>query len=807
MRRSVLILLGFIVAFVVSAQKVSIKAVDCDAATVFRDLMEQTGKNFVYSSEILDGLRITADFKNMPLRRALHRIFYDTDIRFRIKGNDVILTRRGKNKKIEKIPGNPAINQADVKDQIKPRMLQEVIVLSRLESPAVETVETGARKLTPADMDNVPTMAGERDVIKALTMQPGVTEGTAGVAGMNVHGGGADENLYMLDNVPLYHVNHLGGMFSAFNTEAVRYIDFFKSSVPVRYDGRLSSFLDVRTRNGSPDGRHGSVRLGTSIGSVNLDGPIGSRTTYMLSLRRTWADLIASPVIALTGDDDEEDIDSHYHFTDLNVKISHRFTDRATGYVSAYFGEDKLKSGSRKNFDSDVTGFSDDVRRHFHWGNFVAQTGLNYRFSSVMSAEFTAAHTRYFSWMKYNGTLADRRDDRETVTHTRLRTDNNINDWIFRADFDLMAAETSRLRFGVGYTLHSFLPAKNSRRYVFDDTETVSRDSVWSYRANEINAYVEDEWRLSDRLAANVGIHASLFGIDGKAHNGISPRISVNYRPCEQIAVKGAYTRTVQYVHQLTSTYLSLPTDQWIPVTGKFRPQTADKISAGIYWQPDGEKYLVSAEVYFKTMHNLVEYKDEYYLEPIAEMWNDRLTSGKGSARGIDFMVEKRVGAITGHAAYSLGWADRTFPQKNGGKTYPARFDNRHTFNILLNWNVSPKFQLGAAWTGHSGNRVTLLTQVWQAPGFDGQYKESDVPLRAPVNNYRLPFYHRLDLTMTLKNRHGYWTLSFYNLYCHRNVTGICRDYKYEGVDRIPVFQKVSLLPFVVPSISYTWQF
>ena len=811
MKRIIFLLLAAL-ALSAAAQKVTVRAVDRPAAEVFRSIVGQTGMNFVYSSDLLVGIKVTVDVKDKPLRKALDIIFKDTGIEYKIKGRNVVLKKKPGKKEKSKVAESPKIDFVSPSVG-KSTMLEEVVVVSRLESPAVETAELGARKITGAQIRNTPVLFGENDVIKALHTQPGVTEGSEGMAGMYVHGGNADENLYMLDNVPLYQVNHFGGLFSAFNTDIIRYVDFFKSSFPAKYDGRLSSFMDVRSRNGSSDGHHGSARLGLTSGAFNISGPIGARTTYMAGLRRSWYDVLTVPALAILNSGEDEEIRFHYYFMDLNAKVSHRFSDKATGFASIYFGDDLLKTGTKDDDPEDGWGgyFCDD-KYTYHWGNLVAQAGLNYRFSHNTSAEFTAAYTRYFSGMKRREVERFVSGESTSVSEVAANTDNNINDWIFRADFDWGAGENSRVRYGANYVRHSFLPSRTNRSYHVEETVMESRDSTWSYGANEFNAYVEDDWKLNSRVRMNVGIHASLFNIDSKIKHGLSPRLSVNWRPNSDMAFKGAYSRTVQYVHQLTHTYLSLPTDQWIPVTGKFKPQTADKIAAGAYWQPDAGAYAFSVEAYLKWMHNLVDYCDEYYLRPPLEMWNARLVSGRGTAKGIDFKVEKSYGNLTGHVAYSLAWADRTFAEKNGGRTYPARFDNRHTINILLNWKINGKVQLNASWTGHSGNRFTLLTQMWQTPDFgnDDYYYSDDAPLRAPLNNYRLPFYHRLDLSCTVSNSRGYWTFSLYNAYSHMNTIGVrraWRDVRVEGhmVSR-PVFQKIKLLP-IIPSISYTWLF
>lgn len=798
MIRIALLITAICISISVAAQRVTIDATDRPAAEVFGEIMGQTGKNFVYSSDILKNVNVTLKAKNRPLKHVLADMFRDTDITFKIRKKDVILKRRKRKRRtmVEVLHSTAEITG----EKPDKNMLDEIIVVSRLEAPAVETSEVGAKKLTAKEIKNTPVLFGETDVIKALHLQPGVTESTEGMAGMNVHGGDSDQNLYMLDNVPLYQVNHFAGLFSAFNADAVRYIDFFKSSIPAKYDGRLSSFLDVRTKNGSTEGFGGSARLGLTSGAVNLEGPIGNKTSYSVALRRSWYDVLSVPLLALVNSQNNSDkINLHYYFTDLNAKLHHRFTDRTSGYLSVYFGNDYLKTGD-KDADGD---YEENVG--LHWGNFVAQAGANHRINQNLTAEFTAAYTRFFSSMKHEE-YTDYSDISTIMAgkqNVKMETKNNVNDWIARADFDWTATDNSHVRFGAGYTLHSFLPERTSRQNTYNDETIIARDSTWTYHASEINAYIEDDWRISDRWRANGGLHTSFFHIDGKSHFGISPRLSVSYRASDCWAFKAAFSRTTQYVHQLTQSYLALPTDQWIPITGRFKPQTADKVSVGAYWQSPDRKFEVSVEGYYKDMRNLIEYRDEYYLRPPLEMWNARLCSGKGTAKGIDFKVEKTIGRFTGHIAYSLAWADRTFKDKNGGRTYPARFDNRHTINILLNWNISSKVSLNAAWTGHSGNRFTFMPQNWEDPDFTSDFSNDHNNLRAPLNNYQLPFYHRLDLSCSVANSRGYWTFSLYNAYNHHNTIAIRRDTDKSG---LPVFQKISLLP-IIPSIAYTWLF
>ena len=822
MKRLISLLIGIVCcASVVTAQNVTIRAVNQPASTVFRSIVEQTGKNFVYSSELLKDVKVTVTAKNKPLKYVLAEMFSGTSIEYKINGNNIVLKRKKKMEKPKKVTSTTVIIPTIKMEEptIKSTMLDEVVVLSRLEAPQVETSEIGAKKVTADEVRNTPVLLGEADVIKALHTQPGVTEGTEGMAGMYVHGGNADENLYMLDNVPLYQVNHFAGLFSAFNTDIIRYIDFFKSSMPAKYDGRLSSFMDVRLQNGNREGHHGSARLGLTSGAFNISGPIGKKTTYLVGLRRSWFDVLSIPFVAIANSQNEDEkLRFNYYFMDFNARVQHRFSPKATAFVSLYFGDDKLKTGTdEKGMDqSDSWGSFENDRFDMHWGNLLVHTGLNYRFNHNLSSEFTAAYTRFFSGMKHDLHNIDRMPGGTTESRSILNTDNNINDWIFRGDFDWRPNDNNRVRFGAGYTRHSFLPARTTREYKAGNTHTFSRDSTWANGANEVNAYIEDDWKINDKFRMNAGFHGSLFNISGKTKYGWSPRLSFSYRPAQNWAVKFAYARTTQYVHQLNQSYLALPTDQWIPISGKFKPETADKISLGGYWQSPDKTYAISVEGYYKWMDNLVEYKDEYYLRPPLDLWNAQLCSGKGTAKGIDFKIEKVFGKVTGHVSYSLAWADRTFADKNGGRTFPAKFDNRHTINVMLNWKINDKVQLNASWVGHSGNRFTLLNQVWDAPDFDTADWSGggESPLQTGINSYQLPFYHRLDLSCTVKNKRGYWTFGLYNAYCHMNTVAVKRGTRDITVSKPgehyitsePVFKRVKLLP-VIPSISYTWLF
>lgn len=803
-----------------TAQNITLKATDRPAAEVFRTIMQQTDRNFVYSSDLLKDLRVTVDVRNRPLKKVLDEIFRDTDIEYRIKGKNVVLKKK-KTEKPKKQANTKTAPRLQLSDSVKVTMLQPVEVVSQPENHPLETAKSGVTTLSGATIGSVPAILGEPDLVKSLQILPGVSESEAGFSGMSVHGGGSDENLYMLDNVPFYQAEHFAGLFSPFNTDIVKEADFYKTSVPARFDGRLSSFLDVHLKKGNQEGHHGSGRLGLTSGVFNISGPIGKKTTYMVGLRRSWYDVLAIPALAIVNSrEKEEKVILRYHFMDFNARLDHRFSNRIAGFLNVYYGDDRVKIGNQDKKEPQEGYYTKEIH-DFKWGNVLAQAGINYHFSNTLSSEFSVAYTGYFSGMGYDDLEKEIRPEYTDLSHEKLWSSNNIHAGSARGDFVWHPIENGRMRFGTSYTYHTFLPERTVRDYTFNDITVKTHDVPESIGASEINAYVEYDWNISDHLHAEGGLHGSLFHIDGKTKGGLSPRLSFSFNPTSQLALKGAYSRTVQYVHRVDQTYISLPCDRWIPTVGDFKPMTADKISIGGYWQTKGGDYAVALDAYWKWMHDILDYRDEFYLQPQSYSWNDRLTSGKGSAKGLDIMIEKKTGTFTGHISYSLAWADRQFAERNGGHPYPARFDHRHTVKVFVDWKVSEKVSLNALWTGHSGNRFTLLPQRFEdpnLPGGDSSWHD-EVNLRAPINNYQLPFYHRLDLSCIVRNKRGYWTFGLYNAYCNMNTIAIQSGNKSESrythvgdniwtVDYTtrPVFQKLKLIP-VIPSISYTWLF
>lgn len=860
------------------------------APEVFSEIMRQSGKNFVYESSLLKGKKLSISAKDEPLQKVLGKIFDDSSISWKITGNNVILFKKkeilSESKTIKRhilsgyvrekdsqealagvvvsagdkrsvtnssgyfsfsFPDSKMTVSADypgyvpyeseplditsnimINIQLHPLTeLEELVVTATPNSNiSMRSSDLGHFNMTRTMIMSTPALFSEPDIVKSLQLLPGVAAGVEGLAGMYVHGGNHDENLYMLDNVPLYQINHLGGLFSAFNTESIKNVDFYKTSVPAKYDGRLSSFMDVTTKDGNMEKHQGSIRLGLTSGQFNIDGPIfKNRTSYSVALRRSWLDVFTVPIYAILNHSHPNDKNSfRYAFTDFTGKISHKFSEGNQAHILFYYGRDELTG---KMEWTAPRYWHDKTTESLKWGNIVAKAGWNRDLGKGLFSELSLSWSKYASSIKSDD--IDKSYSGDVMTdemRTQTESYNNISDLSARLDFTWTAGANNHLIFGGGYTFHTYLPQKIWRRTLFENIVTEQTFNGQNLHAHEAWIYAGDDWDINNNWRISAGLNASLYSIYNELKPGISPRLSIRWNPdSDKWSFKAAYSRTTQYIHQLAETYVALPTDRWIPLAKGSPAQTADKISAGAFWnfKPG---WIASTEIWQKWMHNIVDFMDDYYLINTDNGWDNQLTRGKGNAKGLDFSIIKESGKLKGQISYSLMWNNRTFDMKNQSITYPARNDNRHKINIRADWEINSKWSVGATWIGMSGNRYTLATNTWTTPSLPGYDDIFPSPAPAPtkLNNFRLPFYHRLDLSARRNTKRGYWTFSIYNAYCNMNVIGIRRtqEYTHEWVSD-PAnpgswedgsfkwvtknkFQYIRLFP-IIPSLSYTWLF
>lgn len=860
---------------------------------ILDEIQKQTGVTFSYESSLLSGLqKITFRADDEALTDCLTRLFANLPVVYKMTGNVVVLKRKPKQVTVSGFvrdkrsaesligasvyeahsrvgtasnnfgffsltlpPGDITIRSSYIgytshqhilngleRDtvltiELEPSAsLEEVVITGQSnDKQSVLSTQMGALEINQQTIRSTPVMFGEADIIKTLQLTPGVSAGTEGTAGMYVRGGNVDENLFLIDGNPVYQINHIGGIFSAFNPEAISGMDFFKSGFPSRYGGRLSSVVDVHTKEGNMKEYHGSASIGLISGNLNFEGPIiKDRTSFNIGLRRTWLDVLSAPAVAIANKITKKDgtrLRARYAFHDLNLKVNHIFNDRSRMYLSLYNGNDVLKGGSTDfpdqdgdnnyNYDSDVS---------LRWGNIMATAGWTYVFNNRLFGKVSGVFTRYHSRLRNteHDVVGNEGDEDYSDSFRENETNTGITDFGLRTSFDYLPASAHHIRFGGDYLVHRFHPEYN-RSVAYEKNEETSveigqefaNDLLWGHEAG---VYAEDDWTLSSAVRLNAGLRFSLFNVQGKTYTGLEPRVSLRWLLDDNLSFKASYSRMNQYVHLISNSFISLPTDAWMPVTRKLKPLISDQVSAGFYYNLNKE-YNFSVEGYYKTLDNLLEYRDGHTFTPSFVNWEDKLTAGEGSSYGAEFMVRKETGRTTGWVGYGLSWSDRQFDELNQGARYPARFDNRHKLNIVVMHKISPKVELSAAWSYASGNHVTLSLENYYENGTgsptnnDNRYMgaSESIDYYEGRNNYQLPAYHRLDLGIKIyrpkkKGRMGIWTVSIYNVYSRMNPFMIYKSDKTvpdpgsSYGKNVPVFKTIGIMP-IIPSISYTYKF
>ena len=700
--------------------------------------------------------------------------------------------------------------------------LQEAVVTAQKES-GIEATKMSAIEVPIAAIKSAPALFGEADVLKTIQMLPGVQGGTEGFSGLYVRGGGPDENLLMLDGIPIYNAEHMLGIFSVFQPEAVKKIMLYKGAFPARYGGRISSILDVRTNDGNLYETHGSFGVSMISDKLHLEGPLWKgKTSYSISGRGMHT-LLLTPILKLTG------FDGNYFFYDLDAKLTHRFSDRDRLYFNVYNGLDDFYYKNTDDYTNGMTGgaITDNQNLGIRWGNTVAALRWNHVMNPKLFANTTVAYNRYK--MKMGSDLVSKEvQPNGAIDNNQYNFDyrSGMRDWVAKVDFDYTPTPSQQVKFGAEYTFHTFIPEtlttfaqEMSGGAVQLDT-TINMKSNAAQIGHEANLYIEDDIRLGSRVTLNPGLHASLFGTQGKTYWSLEPRMSAKVNFTQDWSAKASYSRMSQYVHLLSSSQLSLPIDLWVPITKNIRPETSNQYSLGFYYNgiPGWE---FSLEGYYKSINNVLEYKEGVAFLFDSSGWENKVEVGSGRAMGLELFIEKTMGRTTGWLGYTLAKSDRLFPTINHGERFPYRYDRRHNINLVVNHKFNEKFDLSATWNYASGGVTTLpeRTIVMMSP--TGDYRYSD--LVTSRNNYRLPSSHTLNLGFNFHKKHnrgeGIWNLSVYNAYNHMNPSLVLKEndtteimssnpdgtVSWQRVSDVRL-KKVTLLPFF-PSIGYTRTF
>lgn len=792
-----------------------------DASGFLELVKEKTGCRIAYKeSDLKNSRRVLLDYQKKPLDVILKDASEKYGLLFVKHGNQLIVKKRKLLLSVSKEQSAPV-----AKDTVRSFYMQEVVKTApRIDKP--RNPQMGMTVMDDNAIRNVPTLLGEPDVIKALQLQPGVSAGTEGFAGMFVRGGENDENLFLIDGCSIYHTNHLGGLFSPFNANAVSHLTFYKSAFPARYGGRLSSVTDLSMKSGDYESWHGNFTMGLTSANVSFSGPlVKDQTSLFVALRRSWLELVSVPALAIINASKKksgEKVIAGYNFTDFNLKLSHRLRRFGTLSLLGYYGHDRLKMGEHR-FSND----GEDTDPYFHknenrlgWGNMLTSLRWHLPINTLFAYNMKASYTRYQSDFRKTVETVSGREGKNGYENNGSRTEsrNAIHDLSVDASLAFIPSDRTIIRLGTQYTHHRYTPEEE----IQESTSLPSGNGNNESRviANEWNAYLEGDLEVFHWLRFNAGMHGSFFRVEGKQYQVFEPRVSADFRLSPVVSLKAGYARMSQFVQQVSDNYISLPTDYWLPITRNFSPLTSDQFSAGIYVSPD-KKYTFSVEGYYKKMDHLLEYRDDYKDLQVTS-WEDRLTSGSGRAYGADFQAEADFGKLHGFIGYGLMWSDRLFADQNEGKRFPSKYDNRHKVTLSATWKCSERVELNAGWVFMTGNRVTLSLENYSYP--DGyptnivpSYPHKDEEMLdyyAGKNNVRLPAYHRLDVGINIyrslrRGRTGIWNVSLYNAYSRMNPIMIEKNNQKQSMDGTPLaprFRQFALFP-IIPSVSYTYKF
>lgn len=687
--------------------------------------------------------------------------------------------------------------------------LNEVIILSDKPETGIQSSRMGASSIPILHIKNTPTLMSEADVLKSIQLLPGVQNGMSGTSGLYVRGGGPDQNLYLLDGVPLYNVDHTLGLLSVFTPEAVKKVDLYKSSFPARFGGRLSSIVDVRTNDGNMQRYHGSFTIGLLTSHLQFEGPIWKdHTSFIISARRSYIDCFLPLVMP-------KDERGGYSLYDINAKLNHRFGEQDRLFISFYKGKDHVYYKYKDE---------DKFKQTHDWGNMLLSTRWNHIFTPQLFCNTTLAYNRYVFDIRQEETSNIQQPDGPTITNgSNNLFHSGINDLSVITDFDYHPSPAHNIKFGGKYIYHLFAPEVQTGKQHNSDNGYPQANDNYSLNnshiyAHDFSLYAEDDISLNEHWKINAGFHFSLFNVQKQTYLSLQPRLSVSFKATSNIILKSSFSQMNQCTQLLSTASLAMPSDLWVPVTRHIRPMKSFQYATGVYYTGI-KNWEFSIEGYYKDMHNVLEYKDGESFLDSSHNWEDKVEMGKGRSFGVEFMAQKTAGHLTGWINYTLSKSDRQFSTDgiNNGKRFPYQYDRRHTLNLTLNYQLTRRIDFNMSWTYASGCMATLpkekthteLPPVNVPPSWImDNLNKGDMDHYTSRNNYRLPASHQLNLGFNFhkQTRHGerIWNISVLNAYnaMNPNFVYISR----EAQTGKPLLKKMTILP-CIPSFSYTYKF
>lgn len=696
---------------------------------------------------------------------------------------------------------------------LKPNIvLDEVTVTADRREKQSESVKMSTIKLQLAQIKNVPSLLGEKDVLKVLQLMPGVQKGSEGSSGLYVRGGGPDQNLIILDDAIVYNASHLFGFFSLFNGDALKSVELTKGGFPARYGGRLSSVLEMNMKEGNKEEWHGDGGIGLISSRMTVEGPLKKgKSSILLSGRRTYADLIIYPFM--------KNEKTGYYFYDFNAKINYDFGRNNKLYMSGYFGQDKFYLKNNTNSYNENTGF--------HWGNATGTLRWNHLFTNKLFSNASAIYSNYTFG------LYDKYKDIAENKNYYAEYYSGIRDFSLKYDLDWLPNPNHWIKAGTISIFHRF----NPHAFVEEDVpNNTSTKNVIYTNGIESGLYVEDTWQPVQTLKINGGLRFSHFIATKNQYHFFEPRLSVAWRLNNDLALKGSYASMNQYIHMISNTGISLPTDLWVPTTDRIKPQQSRQVALGLVKDISKHNLSFSLEGYYKTMNNTLAYKEGAtfltFDDPGAASyinWENNVTAGHSWSYGVELLLQKKEGRLTGWIGYTLSWTQMQFDSINFGRKYFARYDRRHDISVVATYKLNDHITLSGTWVYGTGNAVTLpaskyylfqnYPDSYQMPGGwprefnpDGRYVND----LTEKNNFRMGPYHRLDLGIQFHKMKKWgeriWEISVYNVYNRKNPFLYYNDIKTVidphsmGPSEIGILKQVSIFP-IIPSVTYSFKF
>jgi hypothetical protein len=700
----------------------------------------------------------------------------------------------------------------------------KAVVISA-EIPIQKRNEMSVLEIPMEQVRAMPRLMGEVDIMRVLQLMPGVQQGREGSSALYVRGGTPDQNLILLDDAPLYYVNHLGGFLSVFDDNAINSFKLYKGAFPARYGGRLSSVLDIRMKEGNTEKLKGNIQLGLLNAKAYLEGPIfkDKKTTFFASVRRSNIDALMWAYFKI-GNNQEP---SSYSMYDINTKITHRFSEKDRLSLTFYWGQDHVQTGFSQqypsNFDNFPVKFSN--RNDVEWGNTLLALRWQHVYNNKLAATTSASFTRFRHKVE-NQIRTTRPID--SLGNIVYNTDeqfgafgSSVQDISLRHHLEYTINNKLKSRYGFYGILHEFEPTSRSFN---SKTSNILRngENIQRFTAPEVQVYSEQEWQIARQLSANIGAQATAYFIENTSYFSLQPRVLLNWQLHPAHSIKASAGNMQQNLHLLTNSGLGIPIDFWVPATNRVPPQSAWQYSLG--WASNFKKQGVEAsfEVFYKTMNGLIDYADDATFSKGTDNWQDKIDfGGKGRVYGAELLLQKKQGKWTGWLGYTFSVNERQYPKQNKGNWYPYRYDQTHALSLVAQYHISKRKSFSASWTYHTGNTATLPTAIFpsQAQGIlsnNLQYLQAVNGIESlsvvydSKNNYRLPAYHRLDIGYNYKKKtkRGYYnefSIGLYNAYSQLNPYFVFLSPNPTDKDQL-LLSKFTLFP-ILPSFSYGLSF